>query len=61
MRRIENGSIKEVHGLFDSQMLVVRPWFKGFEEEEADFNIAPLWIQVWNLPVHWISKEVGKR
>nr|XP_027123791.1 uncharacterized protein LOC113740376 [Coffea arabica] len=47
--------------IIDSQILVVRPWFEGFEEEGADFNIAPLWIQVWNLPVHWISKEVGKK
>ncbi|XP_027150249.1 uncharacterized protein LOC113750482 [Coffea eugenioides] len=47
--------------IIDSQMLVVWPWFVGFEEETADFNIAPLWIQVWNLPVHWISKEVGRK
>ena len=40
---------------------MVKPWFEGFEEEGADFNIAPLWIQVWNLPVHWLSKEVGKK
>ncbi|XP_071909688.1 uncharacterized protein [Coffea arabica] len=47
--------------LIDSQMLVLRQWFVGIEEEEAEFNIAPLWIQVWNLPVHWISKEDGKK
>ncbi|XP_027178169.1 uncharacterized protein LOC113777336 [Coffea eugenioides] len=47
--------------VIDSQILVIRPWFDGFEENEVEFNIAPLWIQVWNLPVHWISKEVGKK
>ena len=42
-------------------MFVLRSWLEGFEVKEANFNIAPLWIQVWNLPVHWMSKEVGKK
>ena len=42
-------------------MLVVRSWFERLEEKVTDFNIALLWIQVWNLPVHWISKKVGKK
>ena len=47
--------------IIDNHMLVVRPWFEGFEEGTAEFNIAPLWIQIWNLPVHWLSKEVGRK
>ena len=33
----------------------------NIEEDAIAFNIAPLWIQVWNLLVHWISKETRKK
>ncbi|XP_027177917.1 uncharacterized protein LOC113777071 [Coffea eugenioides] len=45
----------------DSQILVLNRWFEGIEEDESAFNEAPLWVQVWNLPVHWMSKEVGRK
>nr|XP_027062865.1 uncharacterized protein LOC113689269 [Coffea arabica] len=45
--------------IVDSQLLVLRSWYDGIEDDRCAFSLAPLWLQVWNLPVHWISKEVG--
>ena len=45
--------------IVDSQILILRRWYNGIEEDNGAFKLALLWIQVWNLPVHWISKEVG--
>ena len=36
-------------------------WEAGIEENTEAFRFAPLWVQVWNLPIHWISKEAGKK
>lgn len=47
--------------IMDNQMLVLRYWYDGIEDDEAAFNKAQLWVQVWNLPVHWISKEAGRK
>ena len=42
-------------------MLVLNKWEGGSEENTEAFRFAPLWVQVWNLPIHWISKDVGKK
>ena len=47
--------------ILDNQLLVLNRWYEGIEDDEKAFNLAPLWVQVWNLPVHYISKEVGKK
>ena len=47
--------------ILDNQMLVLNRWYEGIEEDETAFKLAPIWVQVWNLPVHWMSKEVGKK
>ncbi|XP_027071609.1 uncharacterized protein [Coffea arabica] len=47
--------------IIDNQLLVLNSWYEGIENDEKAFNLAPLWVQVWNLPVHYISKEVGKK
>ncbi|CDP21665.1 unnamed protein product [Coffea canephora] len=47
--------------IIDSQILVLNRWREGSEEDERAFNEAPLWVQVWNLPVHWMSKDVGSK
>ena len=47
--------------VLDNQILVLRNWYEGVEEDDEAFNLAPLWVQIWNLPVHWISKEIGRK
>ena len=45
----------------DNQILVQNKWSEGIEEAYNAFMVAPLWVQLWNLPIHWLSKEVGKK
>nr|XP_027088489.1 uncharacterized protein LOC113709831 [Coffea arabica] len=47
--------------ILDNQVLVMNRWYEGIEDDETAFNLAPIWVQVWNLPVHWMSKEAGRR
>ncbi|XP_071920723.1 uncharacterized protein [Coffea arabica] len=47
--------------MIDNQMLVLNRWAEGIEEDYRAFVIAPLWVQIWNLPVHWLTKEVGRK
>lgn len=41
--------------------MVLKEWSEGIEDDPKAFNVAPLWVQVWNLPVHWLSKDVGRK
>ncbi|XP_027103144.1 uncharacterized protein [Coffea arabica] len=47
--------------VMDNQILVMKHWVEGIEDDISAFDLAPFWVQVWNLPVHWISKEVGRK
>nr|XP_027099027.1 uncharacterized protein LOC113718313 [Coffea arabica] len=47
--------------LIDNQVLVLRRWSEGVEDNYRAFVTAPLWVQLWNLPVHWLTKEVGRK
>ncbi|GER38816.1 RNA-directed DNA polymerase (reversetranscriptase)-related family protein [Striga asiatica] len=46
---------------FDNQYLLLKEWKKGetdFKDEELK---VALWVQVHNLPLHWISEETGAK
>ncbi|XP_027155796.1 uncharacterized protein LOC113756236 [Coffea eugenioides] len=47
--------------MIDNQMLVLNRWSAGIEENYKAFLNTPLWVQVWTLSVHWLSKEVGRK
>ncbi|XP_027158449.1 uncharacterized protein LOC113760073 [Coffea eugenioides] len=47
--------------VIDNQMLVVNRWMEGIEGNMEAFKLAPMWVQVWNLPIHWITKEIGRK
>nr|XP_027067674.1 uncharacterized protein LOC113693318 [Coffea arabica] len=47
--------------VIDNQMLVLRRWVEGIEDDYKAFVTAPLWVQLWNLPVHWLSREIGRK
>nr|XP_027067658.1 uncharacterized protein LOC113693301 [Coffea arabica] len=47
--------------ILDNQILVLSKWYGGIEDDPNVFRIAPLWVQMWSLPIHCISKEVGKK
>ncbi|XP_027102865.1 uncharacterized protein [Coffea arabica] len=47
--------------ILDNQVLVIREWCVGFEKKVECFRFVSFWIQIWNLPVHWMSKEASKK
>lgn len=46
---------------FDSQYLILQPWVADTDYRTVDFHTIALWVQVWNLPPHWISTKAGFR
>ncbi|KAK6119554.1 hypothetical protein DH2020_046721 [Rehmannia glutinosa] len=46
---------------FDSQYLILREWKDRILEKISSINYVDLWVQVWNVPVHWISLETGRK
>ena len=53
--------IEEGTWIIDNQILVFRKWKERIEEDEDAFSLAPVWVQVWNLPIHYLSKAVRKK
>ena len=47
--------------IYDGQPLVLKKWKAGLEEEENAFNKTLIWVQIWNTPLHWVTKEVGRK
>lgn len=45
--------------LFDNQLLILKQWYEGIEEDNKAFNKASFWIQLWNLFLHGFSKDIG--
>lgn len=45
--------------LLDNQMLNIKRWEEGIDSSPEAFATAPLWVQIWNLPVHWVTKAIG--
>nr|XP_027126119.1 uncharacterized protein LOC113742485 [Coffea arabica] len=45
--------------VIDNQLLVIKKWEARIERKMEVFNSAYLWVQIWNLPIHWMSKAVG--
>ena len=53
-----------LHGrpwIFDNLPLVLLPWREGIEHDTEAFSRTWIWVQMWNLPLHWVTKEIGKR
>nr|XP_027076011.1 uncharacterized protein LOC113699853 [Coffea arabica] len=47
--------------VINNQMLVLKRWAEGIEDDYKAFVTTPLWVQLWNLPVHWLSREIGRK
>nr|XP_027093820.1 uncharacterized protein LOC113714231 [Coffea arabica] len=45
--------------VMDNQLLIVKEWVEGYDTNSSFFQHSFLWIQLWNLPVHWLSRAVG--
>nr|XP_027101523.1 uncharacterized protein LOC113722408 [Coffea arabica] len=47
--------------IYDGQPLVLLEWQADLEEAESAFNRTLLWVQIWNLPLHWVTKEARRK
>ena len=45
--------------MLDNQLLVIKPWSEGIERDPERFTISHMWIQVWQLPIHWLCRATG--
>ncbi|KAK6133116.1 hypothetical protein DH2020_033155 [Rehmannia glutinosa] len=46
---------------FDNQFLLLREWSEKLADNEEAFNSVEIWVQIWNLPFHWVSMETGRK
>nr|XP_027108780.1 uncharacterized protein LOC113728590 [Coffea arabica] len=47
--------------IYDGQPLVLLEWQADLEEKEQAFCRTLMWVQIWNLPLHWVTKEAGRK
>lgn len=47
--------------LFDNYLLVLHQWEEDLKWTDECFNFSPFWVQVWNIPTHWMSLETGRK
>lgn len=57
----KDGILRSRPWFFDNQLLVVHPWMTQLTWNDDCFKTSPLWIQVWNVPFHWLSIDTGKK
>jgi hypothetical protein len=51
-----------LHGnpwIFRNSRLVVKPWDRNTDYSTLDFDNIPVWIQLWGLPPHCKTKQMG--
>ncbi|WJX23649.1 hypothetical protein P8452_12846 [Trifolium repens] len=46
--------------IFRNSWLIVKPWERDTDPQTLDFNHAPVWIQLWGLPTHCKTKQMGE-
>jgi hypothetical protein len=46
--------------IFRNSWLIVHPWDRNTEITSLDFDHAPIWIQLWGLPPHCKTKQMGR-
>jgi hypothetical protein len=46
--------------VFRNSWLIVKPWDRQMDPKCIDFNHAPVWVQMWGLPAHCKTKEMGE-
>ncbi|CAA0807101.1 Unknown protein, partial [Striga hermonthica] len=48
-----------IHWSFENQYLVLKEWRTGISSKHSCFNELNIWVQVTNVPLNWLSTEVG--
>ncbi|OIT33600.1 hypothetical protein A4A49_06120 [Nicotiana attenuata] len=47
--------------LYDRYLLNIHTWEPGLESDSPIFNESNIWVQVWNIPLHRMSRDVGRK
>ncbi|CAA0813200.1 Unknown protein, partial [Striga hermonthica] len=55
MQKVSNG----INWSFENQYLVLKDWRTGISSKHSCFNELNIWVQVTNVPLNWLSTEVG--
>ncbi|MCH81857.1 zinc CCHC-type-like protein [Trifolium medium] len=45
--------------IFRNSWLIIQPWDRNTDPTLLDFEHAPVWIQLWGLPPHCKTKQMG--
>jgi hypothetical protein len=46
--------------IFRNAWLVVKPWDRETDVHTIDFDHVPIWVQLWGLPPHCKTKQMGE-
>jgi hypothetical protein len=46
--------------IFRNSWLIVHPWDRNSDPSLLDFDHAPVWVQLWGLPPHCKTKQMGR-
>lgn len=46
---------------FNQQYLILKEWKESMNVHNEAFNLVQIWVQIWNVPLKWMSKEVGAK
>ncbi|KAH7839628.1 hypothetical protein Vadar_006500 [Vaccinium darrowii] len=46
---------------FNNHFLTLEKWNPNLQPKQYCFQFTPLWVQIWGLPIQFISKEVGAK
>lgn len=47
--------------IYDGQPLILLQWKTGVEKDEEALSKTLIWVQIWNTPLHWVTKEAGRK
>ncbi|KAJ1418357.1 Zinc knuckle CX2CX4HX4C [Sesbania bispinosa] len=47
--------------VFRNSWLVLHHWVRGVQPSELSFHHVPVWMQIWGLPIHCRTKQMGQR
>ncbi|CAA0823185.1 Unknown protein, partial [Striga hermonthica] len=47
--------------IYENQYLILKEWFPGLHSSHKCFDEVMIWVQILNVPLNWMSTEVGMR
>lgn len=47
--------------IIDNQLLNIKEWEEDIDRNPKAFITTSTWVQFWNMPVHLLTTEVGKK